>query len=664
MLKEGACLKLLYVWIEKFRNITRQGFVVDKQYTISIDSPDVEQIIYTDSHGQEIQFNGALSGIYRTLYKRRITIEKNNEYIPMQHQAIQSISALVGENAAGKTSIMECLHMRADQFCCDNPEQRYYFLVFLDEKNNSIVIRTRDIWLIGEEYKRNHSIQNQGYEEYILPLENENSIGIQDNTLMLSIYQNHRQEAQWKYSVMGLPTIPLNLNEKNSQNSFMGVFDFLCAFPQLGGKENHLVFYLKDMDSRERSDYFVKENMTAQDYKSYFIYKAAALLLGELRRFLYHIEKKMTYSGTALKIPEEEQLKKEDLECAEILSFCSFDYPKSYTNSLEKAHREPYPMQRIHAALDFFSRSTYIRNAKATYNQYIQALRHLFLSLYKTPAQLFTALYKLEIPFEEKWRDIVVSFHECVKLMPEELHWFESVIIDFEWLSAGEYQLARMFSGLYQRLTETDEDLKERDLLLLFDEPEVHMHPETSRQFIKNIDRILEGFQSKKLINSCQLVLATHSPFIIQEISAYHNSIALVKKEKGIISIQDFVDLQELKLPNREGYSFNLVMYKIFGVPTVELHNELYGVLQEVTHKYFISKFDRWLEDHIPFKTQIHKKWIAEKEGKPQKPEKTMLQSFIRNSIHHPENRRNTPYTKDELRRSIDQMLELAKQFQ
>ncbi len=38
--KETFILKLLYIWIEEFRNIRQQGFAVDEEYKISIGVPD------------------------------------------------------------------------------------------------------------------------------------------------------------------------------------------------------------------------------------------------------------------------------------------------------------------------------------------------------------------------------------------------------------------------------------------------------------------------------------------------------------------------------------------------------------------------------------------------------------------------------------------------
>lgn len=45
--------------------------------------------------------------------------------------------------------------------------------------------------------------------------------------------------------------------------------------------------------------------------------------------------------------------------------------------------------------------------------------------------------------------------------------------------------------------------------------------------------------------------------------------------------------------------------------------------------------------------------------GAAQAPYDVTLQTFIRNHIHHPENRRNALYTENELRQSIEEMIRL-----
>jgi hypothetical protein len=295
------------------------------------------------------------------------------------------------------------------------------------------------------------------------------------------------------------------------------------------------------------------------------------------------------------------------------------------------------------------------------YNKYLDALEELFNCLLDADAELFTAYYKLEIPFKDHYKNIIASFWNCLELDDPHRNWCESINVDFEWLSAGEYQIATMFSGLYQRLSEKSEGSENRDLILLLDEPEMHMHPETGRRFISYLETALNEFKKKGLINPCQIIMATHSPFIIRELSNYTNSIALVEKKNNIITIRDFNDLSQLILPKRNSYSFNLVMYKIFGVPTIELHNELYGVLQEVNGRDNIMSNDKeegmddWLRKAIPQSELVIRKWITEKG----KEHEVILQTYIRHSIHHSNNRKNPQYNENDFRQSIEQMLRL-----
>lgn len=263
--------------------------------------------------------------------------------------------------------------MRADQSYYRNDEQRYFLLAFFDEVSSSIVVRSRDIWLIGEETRKRDLCRDNGYEEYIIPLtENaEHPPIISCNiTDLVSIYQHRRQKTEWAYSVMGLPTIPINLDRSNSRNAFSGVFDFLSAFPELGGADNRLVIYLRDEDSRENAEYFVKEKVTSQEYKCYFIFKLANLLFSKLRNFLYHEKPQFVLSGERIRRPEEDTLIKEDMECAKVLSFCCFDFPRSDSTSLISMHITSQPKESISQAISFFRKSTYVYNLKPVYDRY------------------------------------------------------------------------------------------------------------------------------------------------------------------------------------------------------------------------------------------------------------------------------------------------------
>lgn len=654
-------MKLLYVWIEEFRNIHQQEIIIDSEYKISVSNPDGDSYGFYNSDG--IRIHGTNLSHYRKIFFKKLSFTQNSYYVKKEgNSPIQSITALVGENASGKSSILECLHRKADQYEYQNEENRYFLLVFLDADRQAIVVRTRDIWLLNAEDKKTDLRRNEGYEEYVFPLSGSKGQPMSKSdrtTKLLSIYQDHREETLYSYQAMGLSTVPINMERKNIRNSFSGIFDFLCEFPSLGAESNHIVFYLRDKNSRERKAYFEQSDLMPSDYKDYFLRKLSQLLFGTLRKYLYHEKHEVMLDGSILRRPEEDILRQEDRACAEILSFCTLDYPRSDSISLSRIIWGSTPEKGIATAIEFFRKSTYVYMGKFLYDQYLDSVERLFSCLYKIDASHFIALYKLSLPIETAFWDVVNAFDNCIAYGDEGQQWADSIIPDFEWFSAGQRQITLMFSGLYQRLKSEYGNENSQDLILMLDEPETHMHPEAGRHFIKTLESSLTHFQSVGLFRTCQIILATHSPFLIQSLSSYPVSIALTENHYGQITISDFNDLESLHLPGRAKYSFNLVMYYIFHVPTTELHDELYGYLQEANKCYSEKKLDNWFLNNTLIKKT--KSWIPIIDGVEQAPQHVTLQRYVRNSIHHPENTKNQEYTPEELHQSIEEMLKCLR---
>lgn len=204
---------------------------------------------------------------------------------------------------------------------------------------------------------------------------------------------------------------------------------------------------------------------------------------------------------------------------------------------------------------------------------------------------------------------------------------------------------------------EIGEYTSSKDIIWAIDEPEMHMHPELGRNFIDELNRAMRQFKDNGLFKTCQFILATHSPFLIQGLGQYTSTLTLVDKIKNQISVKAFNDIPQLRFPGHTELSFNLIMYKIFGIPTVELHNELYGILQEHSQCYTEESFENWLVGKGVFK---NKQWIREKKGQPQPPYPVTLETFIRNSIHHPENRSNVyHYSNADLQTSTEEMISI-----
>jgi len=180
----------------------------------------------------------------------------------------------------------------------------------------------------------------------------------------------------------------------------------------------------------------------------------------------------------------------------------------------------------------------------------------------------------------------------------------------------------------------------------LIDEPELHLHPKAQE---KLIELLIHESATK------QVIVSTHSPYLFKNCLAHDIGLQILAKDEN-----NKINITQAK--NR-GWgifpwspSWGEINYFAYDLPTVEFHNELYGYLQEKKQKYTLSD----LEEHLSSKTiNKTKQWIQVKNGNPQAPYDVTLCTYIRNTIHHPENTQNNPFTNDELKESIEILMKI-----
>ncbi len=197
---------------------------------------------------------------------------------------------------------------------------------------------------------------------------------------------------------------------------------------------------------------------------------------------------------------------------------------------------------------------------------------------------------------------------------------------------------------------ETMASFSEGKLVILIDEPELHLHPSLQYKLADYLEDISKTHQ---------VIISTHSPIFFKNSFNKDNVQFLVAKS----------EYGESKFTKSEDFglfpwspSWGEINYFAFNYPTIEFHDELYGYLQELSEKYKQDEFEDWLRNQGISKD---KEWIKEINGNPQKREKVTLPTFIRNKVHHPENKtmRDAKFTEDELKRSINVMIDLIKKI-
>jgi len=195
-------------------------------------------------------------------------------------------------------------------------------------------------------------------------------------------------------------------------------------------------------------------------------------------------------------------------------------------------------------------------------------------------------------------------------------------------------------------LTKHPEDSSlEKPFFLFIDEPEICLHPKGQE---KLLNALLEISKTK------QVFVTTHSPYFLISPFLKNSAIHIFSNDQGSSS----VELATLNPLLPWGPTWGEINYKAYKLPTVELHNELYGFIQEKENLPTIADFEAWVAGKG---LQPNKNWTKEKNGIPQAPQQVTLQTFIRNKIHHPENvsMQATTYTRDELSQSIQEMISL-----
>ena len=178
---------------------------------------------------------------------------------------------------------------------------------------------------------------------------------------------------------------------------------------------------------------------------------------------------------------------------------------------------------------------------------------------------------------------------------------------------------------------ETLASLSKENIVILIDEPELHLHPILQKQ-------LLDYFKKLSLKENIMVLLSTHSPYMFKE--CHDDTTNLIcRNSHNDASLFPW------------GKTWGEINYFTYGMPTVEFFNELYGYIQADKD---IKKTDACL---------VSKGFSIEKKWKRRESEviDSTLPTYVRNSIHHPENTLNEKYTESELKECIDKLVHLIK---
>ncbi|MDR1848218.1 MAG: ATP-binding protein [Bacteroidales bacterium] len=181
-------------------------------------------------------------------------------------------------------------------------------------------------------------------------------------------------------------------------------------------------------------------------------------------------------------------------------------------------------------------------------------------------------------------------------------------------------------------------------IIYAIEEPETSQHTEHQK-------KLISAFLSLAETENTQVIITTHSAALVKELKFEH---------LRLITVNGTAKTVQSVLPNQLPYpSLNEVNYLAFTEITEEYHNELYGFIQaKAVDDNAENEKEEGFEKYLVAGNDVAKtkKWIRLKGGVAQPARDVTLPTYIRNFIHHPENKQNTKYTSDELKQSIEIM--------
>ena len=94
-------MELVYLWVEDYKNIKKQGFNFSPRFRCEYDEDNNE-----------------------------LTIDENDDYIPNFFGKNINVTAIVGKNGSGKSSVLECLHVLFNDSLYEDEYEEYEFSKF------------------------------------------------------------------------------------------------------------------------------------------------------------------------------------------------------------------------------------------------------------------------------------------------------------------------------------------------------------------------------------------------------------------------------------------------------------------------------------------------------------------------------------------------------
>lgn len=528
---------LLYIWINNYRNISKKGFNLSSKFNFTFEEEEVKK-----------NFNG-VNGTLNVASLENIKLFPDN---------IIDFKVIVGENGAGKSTLLDTIifnlmtesnrnfdgFLVTDKYIIVRDKSKIDF--FQNEILDLIVINDIDIVNYNRpEYKKikQHS-PTRLVESYL-----ENNITFYYSALLNFdkvidfegvAGDNDGYEYYERYVNISLENQIIrdyknNINESN-QYRLNGISELLNF--KIFESKRYLDFILNNY---EKTDLIFTNRINKISFRInsfYDIYwesiddyfKTSDDNIGAIKKvtsFIDERSKSNNYGYTDLK----SNLYRQFIYCA--LKF-EYDYRwgtknKAGSNALidtlnlfvdsTKGKRTP------HTILEAFLSKT-LFNKKSKINIKLFANIISYITDNSKIKFLYEDSFEIETSEIKTINELFRLFYENENFKANNKYYLcNFLLIEFKGLSNGEKNLLSLFSRLYS--TSKFYDLKNKEIIMLLDEPEVGLHPQWQTEFIT---KLLSFFNILFSENKIQILLTTHSPILLSDFPS--NNVLYLKKDE------------------------------------------------------------------------------------------------------------------------------------
>ena len=494
-------MELVYLWVEKYKNIHEQGFNFSPRFTCVYDKE-----------------------------KNELTIDENDDYIPDFFGENINVTTIVGKNGSGKSSIFEIITTFSFQEYFDKKT----FLVFFNGKSFSFKQSYTGEELdfeITNKTKYLHSSHNASRRVNALYFGNELS----------TIFNNPRMKSVQLYE----GNIDAFKDEKfalNNKKYFTEKRERVYKF-EIFNKRFHFLLNRKNNIFKKIDSVIVFDSFRRELH----FYEMISLIAGNISIMKLVGDKNLT-RNTILETPIED---KKYLFYKLLIVF------RLYQCEYNETRKESAPISGVRTAQkvkdiveeinkDFtskdFTNETFLKISKV-----INSYDHKKDIYSKKNIEDILTKYEYtdnEIWIEKDLTSIDISI-EIENPLLELLNINNIVRVDFLNSSSDSYNYFSLSSGernyieifvtyLYHLISENKKEKYNRKIFFLFDEIDLGLHPSWQKRLIRDII----DFANEYFKDSIHFVFTSHSPFLLSDIPK-QNIIFLDKDEKGNCKVVD-----------------------------------------------------------------------------------------------------------------------------